>query len=157
MEVKTIKDCKVLRPNKKHQNFTETEEIIEQGTYLTGKLIEVNGLRRGEPFKYRLFLTQNKKFIYLNCIEPMKATEIQLGADSAQTPTMVNLKNNEMFSQDKVIGLVAGGLLGFGYCKYKNCNPKQTTMYVFAGAALGYAAAYLMNYNKKSITVVPSK
>jgi hypothetical protein len=157
MEVKTIKDCKVLIPNKKHQNFTETEEIVTKGTFLSGKPVKVNGLRRGEPFTYRLFLTDNKKFIYLNCIEPMKATEIKLGADSAQTPTMVNLKSNEMFSQDKVIGLVAGGLLGFGYCKYKNCNPKQTTMYVFAGAAIGYAAAYLMNRNNKSITVLASK
>ena len=156
MKVNVIKDCKVLLRNKKHKNFTETDIEIKKGTVLNGKPIEVNGLRRGEPFKYRLFLTNNKEFIYLNCIENMKATEIKLGADDSQTPTFVNLKGNEMFSKNKTMGLAIGGLAGFMYSRYKKHDWKKTTMTVLGSALIGYTASYVLTKDK-SINFIPSK
>ncbi len=155
-QFKVIKDTFYLIPNKEHKNFTQSTEKVNKDQILTGKLLNVSGLRRGKPFDYRLFLTNDKKYIYQNCVEPMKTTEITLGADSAQTPTVIDLRQNETFSRNKVIGIVAGATAGFAYSKYKKHQWKKVFMYSALGAALGYGAAYLFDRNK-SIEVTPSK
>ena len=66
MQVLTTEDAKVLVPNKEHQNFTATDLVIPSGTTLKGEVKYVDGMRRGEPFKYKLFKTENSQFIYLN-------------------------------------------------------------------------------------------
>ena len=64
MQVKVIKDAQVLMPNKEHQNFTFTGEVIPAGNILTGHRAQVDGKRRGQDFKYRIFETTDKKIIY---------------------------------------------------------------------------------------------
>lgn len=156
MKVRVNKDSKLLIANNEHKNFTEIDEIIEEGTILNGNAINVKGLRRGEPFTYRLFVTPKNEILYLNNITPMETTEVTLGADSSVSPTRVNLIPAETFNRVKTIGLVAGGIAGFAYAKYKKHDMKRVAMYIGVGALVGYVAAYVFDTNK-SINVTPSK
>lgn len=156
MKVVVNKDSKILIANNEHKNFTETDQILEEGTILNGNAINVKGLRRGEPFTYRLFITPKKEILYLNNITPMNTTEVMLGADESVSSTKVNLIPAETFSRVKTIGLVAGALAGFAYAKYKKQDMKKVAMWIGAGALVGYAAAYVIDRNK-SIKVTPSK
>jgi cytochrome c biogenesis protein ResB len=147
----------VLIPNLDHKNFTFSDERIEGGTVVEGTLKVINGLRRGEPFTYRLFLTKDNKLIYQKNIKNMaNATEVTLGADSSTTPTSINLKPAENFSKMKLRGVVVGGIAGFAYAKYKKEDTKKVVMYIGAGAILGYLVEYLID-NRRNIIVKPSK
>jgi len=53
-KVRVLDSCKVLIPNEEHKNFTESTEQIEKDELLTGKYVNIEGLRRGKPFTYRL-------------------------------------------------------------------------------------------------------
>lgn len=156
MKVIVNKDNKVLIANKEHKNFTETDEIIEEGTILNGNAINVKGLRRGEPFMYRLFITPKKEILYLNNITPMETTEVMLGADDSVSSTKVNLVPAETFNKRKTLGLILGGLAGFAYAKYKKHDTKRIAMWIGLGAIAGYSTAYILDKNK-SIQITPSK
>ena len=154
-KVTVIKDCKILKANKQHKNFTETKEILKKGTVLSGRNVKIDGKRRGENFTYRIFITDDEKIIYQNCVEPMKTTEVMLGADSQQTPTVVDLTKAERFSKYKTAGLLIGGAAGFAYSKmYKKHPWKKVAMITALGAGIGFASAFLM---KRNVTVTESK
>lgn len=154
-EVKVLRDCKVLVPNKEHKNFTETKEEIKEGKVLNGRFVNINGKRRGEDFTYRLFITDKEKIIYQNCVKPMKTTEVMLGADSQVSPTVVDLTGAERRKKAKTMGLLVGAGLGFAYSKlYKKESWKKVAMFTALGAGIGFAAAYLV---KNKITVEESK
>jgi hypothetical protein len=152
-----IADAKVLLPNKDHKNFTETTEIIEEGSLVKGKPVNIQGLRRGQAFVYRLFMTENNKLIHLKKIKPMKATEVTLGADAKQTPTVVNIKPAENSDRAKFIGTLVGGVAGFAYAKYKKHDNKKALKFVAIGAVLGFAVGYFMNSRNNKINITPSK
>lgn len=154
-KVKVKESCKVLIPNEEHKNFTETKEGIDKGEILTGRYVNIEGLRRGKPFTYRLFITSDNRYIYQNCLEPMKTTEVMLGADSAQTPTIVNLKQAETFSRVKLYGVVGGALAGFAYAKYRKESWKKALMYTAVGSLVGFGGAYLLD-RRRSVEVTPS-
>ena len=156
MEVTVTKDSKYLIPNATHQNFTESTECVGEGVMLNGNFANIEGKRRGEPFTYKLFITEDKKILYQNSVEPMKTIELTSGADSQLTPTLVNLTPAETFNKVKTMGLVLGAVAGFAYCKYKKCDTKKTVMYIFGGAVIGYTAAYVVDRNRKA-TVASSK
>ena len=69
MKATVNKDSKCLIANSDHKNFTETNEVIEEGSVLNGDIKNVEGLRRGEPFTYRLFITKEGKILYGNIFE----------------------------------------------------------------------------------------
>lgn len=156
MKVVTKVDANVLMPNKQHQNFTDSGIVIPSGNILEGEEKVISGLRRGKPFVYRLFYTNNNQFIYLNTVKPMDVTEVKLGADSSQTPTKVNLVPAELYTQDKLMGIIVGGVAGFAWAKYKKHDMKRVAMYMGVGALLGWGAAYVLDTRKKG-TVKASK
>jgi hypothetical protein len=156
MKVVTIKDAAVLIPNKEHENFTDSGEVIEKNTELKGKSVEIAGLRRGKPFTYKMFVTEDKKIIYLNTIKPMETTEVTLGADSSQSPTRVNFIPAETFNKLRTTGIVVGGIAGFAWAKYKKHDMKKVAMYIGLGAVIGYFAAYVID-SRKDATVKESK
>jgi len=157
MQAEVIEEAFVLTPNKDHQNFTETSETIKKGTRVTGKQTLVQGLRRGQPFTYKLFLTDNQKFIYLNKIQPMTTTEVTLGADSKQSATVVNIPaKKKFFDKNTIIGSLVGAGVGFAFAKKKGYDKKKTLM-VTAGFAVG---GYLIGWyieNRNPINIKPSK
>lgn len=147
----------VLIPNNEHKNFTFSDEKIEGGTVVEGKLTAVNGLRRGEPFTYRLFLTKDNKLIYQKNLKNMaQETEVTLGADAQTSATSINLTPAEHFSKMKLTGVLIGGIAGFAWAKYKKHDLKKVAMYIGVGAALGYGIEYLID-TKRNIVVKPSK
>jgi hypothetical protein len=156
MEVRVLKDTKYLIANPDHKNFTESGEMIEEGSVLKGEPKAIQGLRRGEPFVYRLFITEEGKILYLNNIEPMKTVEVTLGADAQRTPTTVNLLPAETFSKMKTAGLIIGGLAGFAYAKSKKHDMKKVAMFIAVGAAVGFGAGYVFDRNRK-VVVTQSK
>jgi len=156
MEVRVLKDTKYLIANPDHKNFTESAEVVEEGTVLKGEPKAIQGLRRGEQFTYRLFITNEGKILYLNNIEPMKTVEVTLGADAQKTPTVVDLIPAESFSKMKLYGVIGGGLAGFAWAKYKKHDMKKVAMFIAIGAAIGYGAGYVIDRNRK-VTVKASK
>ena len=102
MKAITLADAEVLIPNNDHKNFTFSGQIIKEGTNINGEEVYINGLRRGEPWVYRLFKTDNNQLIYLNKVKTMPTTEVKLGADAGQTTTVVNFKPAEMYSNNMI-------------------------------------------------------
>lgn len=134
-----IEDAPVLIPNKDHQNFTATSEIIKKGTEVSGNPKLINGLRRGEPFQYKLFLTTDNKLIHLKKIKTMgNNTEVKLGADSSTTPTVVNLKQS-MLAKTDIAYAIGGAALLFGYAKlYKKHEMRKSLIFAAIGAVAGF-------------------
>jgi len=156
MEAIVNKDAKVLIPNMDHKNFTETDKIIPEGTTLQGEFRNVQGLRRGKPFTYRLFIDKDGTILFQNNITQMTTTEVTLGADSSRTATTVNLRPAEMFNRTKTMGLVLGAVAGFAYAKYKKHDMKKSIKFLAIGAIAGYLGGYVVDANKK-VTITQSK
>ena len=148
-------DAKILIPNPDHKNFTESDLVIPSGKLVHGTYVAINGLRRGKPFTYKLFKTEDNQLIFKNKTDIMN-TEVTLGADATTTPTMVNLLPSEKNNKHKFYGAIAGGILGFIYAKYRKHDLKKSAMYIGVGAALGLGVGYYMDKNKK-VQITPSK
>ncbi len=153
MEAIVKENAKVLVPNKEHKNFTETNEEIPKGTIVKGEFKSIKGLRRGEPFSFRVFVTDKGQIIYSNKAKEMKATEVMLGADSAQTPTRVDLLPAETFKTSRIVVALAGAVGGYMYAKKKGQKPMKLAL---IGGLVGYAAVWAFD-KTKSVTVTPSR
>jgi hypothetical protein len=152
-----IEETKTLVPNKEHKNFTESDTIVPKGTKVDGELKSIEGLRKGEKFIYRVFVTNDGQIIFQNKINNlMPVTEVKLGADASTTPTMVNLKPAEIFNKMRFAGVVVGGLSGFAYAKYRKHDLRKSAMYIGIGALVGFGVAYVIDTRKKAV-VTPSK
>lgn len=143
-------DTKVLIPNLEHKNFTESDIVLTAGTPLEGKVVNVKGKRRGEDFIYKLFLTNNNQYIYLNKLNKMN-TEVTLGADAAQTETKINFIPAEATSRNKFMATVLGGVAGFAYAKYKKHDMRKAAMYIGIGAVAGYVAGIVLDKKQQVI------
>lgn len=155
MQIIVIEDAKVLVPNKEHKNFTATDLIIPSGTELEGDKILVDGMRRGEPFQYKLFKTNDNRYIYLNKTQPnMATTQVYLGADAQTSPTIVDVPQPKLLSTTNVVGAIAGYFVGHWYSKkYQKGNPRY---YGLAGAVAGVIVARYIA-QKGTIKFVKSK
>jgi|APFre7841882793_1041355.scaffolds.fasta_scaffold00188_15 hypothetical protein len=133
----TICDAAILVPNKEHKNFTDTGKIIPKDTTIFGNPTIIQGLRRGQPFEYKLFVTDKNEFIYLKTIQTMKSTEVLLGADASNTATVVKIPNDSNLGMYPVLGTILGGVLGYYYAKKK--NPSKVMMFTVIGGVAGFA------------------
>jgi hypothetical protein len=157
MTVKVIEDAEVLIPNQQHQNFTAGSEVIKKDTIIQGKPVLVKGKRKGQGFTYKLFKTNNNQFIYFKKIEPMERTEVSLGADDSQTPTVVNVPvKKKLFTKNVVIYTLIGAGLGYGFSKYKKYTTKKTLMVSSILAVVGFGIGTYVD-KQKSVKVTPSK
>lgn len=152
-KVEVIEDAPILVPNEKHKNFTRTDTIIPKGSVVIGEMKVVKGIRRGEPFEYRIFQTDKNEIIYQKKIKPMAQTQVYLSADSQQTATIVNVPSRKLLSTTTIIGGVIGAVVGNYYAKSRGGN---TNIYMLGGAVLGYVVARYME-GRKAIKVQPSK
>lgn len=148
MKATLIKDANVLVPNKGGKNFCHKRQAgqpltIPKDTEVEGNIRIISGLRASKPFDYKIFQVtaisgkalEHPQFIYLNNIKPMQATDVQLGADSSRSATIVNLPSNSMLGFKPVAGLLVGGAAGFYYAKKKN---KHKATYTIIGCVGGY-------------------
>ena len=152
MKVITIEDATVLTPNIEHKNFTQTDIIIPKGMELDGEVKLVNGLRKGEPFQYRLFYTKDNQIIYTNKIKPtkMETTEIKLGIDGDK-PLVIDLPKITK-DRNALYGAALGAAAGFAWTSYKGKDAKSKLVYTLGGAVLGLLAGRLVT-KRKDITI----
>lgn len=157
MLVEIIEDAPILLPNKEHKNFTSSDNVLPKGTLVEGELKNVSGLRRGNPFNYRVFTTKEGDIIYSKYVKPM-AVEVTMGADSQVSATKVEMVGSEKTTTSRrVIGAVVGGVVG--YAVAKRGTPKSFTqqlMYIGGGALAGYLVGNYMN-RKTGIVVEKAK
>lgn len=157
MEIELLSDAPILVPCEAHRNFRSTNQIIPKGTKVTGKPKIVKGLQRGKPFDFHLFYTDKDEIIHLKHIQPMQATEVTLGADSATSPTRIDLPNQSNLGKRPIIGAVLGAAAAYGITKYRKLSSHKTiAIYVIIGGLVGFAAGKYIQ-SKRSVTVKPSK
>lgn len=153
IQVKVIKEAKILVPNSEHKNFTDTGKTISEGTILTGKPNLIKGLRRGEPFDYKVFLTDKNDIIYLKNVQTMPTTEVYLGADAGQSATVVLTPSESNTGMRPILGVVIGAIAGYFYAKKQN---KNITMFTTIGGVAGFAVGKYLQ-GTKNVIVKPSK
>lgn len=155
MKVITCSDIPVLIPNEQHKNFTESDVIIPKGTTLTGEFKKITGLRRSEPFTYRLFYTNKDQIIYTKNIKPvtMEKTEVTLSAEGPAQPhsAIINIPKN-YFDRNAMYGAIVGAAAGFGFAHYKKKSVKQKLLFTCLGAVAGIVAVKVI-VKTKSITI----
>jgi len=145
-----IQDTNFLIPNKEHKNFTDSSESAKVGSILTGEFRNVNGLRKGKPFEYRLFFANNGKILYANCVKTESApSEIISNADNLQAAPL------KPTNQSLLVVLV-GGIAGYLYGKQKKVDTNTLIKYIAVGSVGAYSIFYLITKNK-STTNKPSK
>jgi hypothetical protein len=159
-----VENAKGLIPNKDHKNFTETRTIYPEGCKLEGDYVEIKGMRKGEPFTYRLFKVKDlNEYLYSNKIKPtttnnkkMETTEVFLGPDAQVTPTKVSVPSNENSKMANVVGAVVGAGAGFAFAKYRKIEGNARYVYMAVGALAGFFVTRML-INKDKIKVKTSK
>jgi hypothetical protein len=133
MIVSTIENATVLVPNKEHKNFTETNEVIPISKTLVGEFKLISGLRRGKPFDYRIFTTDEGKVIYANTVSPQpKEFTTEPVKESSETKKII-------ISNKAILYTALGGAIGYVVSSQMNKEVNtKTALYVLGGAALGY-------------------
>ncbi len=145
-EVMLKEDTKVLAPNRERKNFSETNEVILKGSLVKGCDKQIQGTRKGKPFVFKLFLTEDHKLIQLNKTQPkqnndnMEKTEVTLGADGGSPKTIINLTSGDIFAKNKLIAAAVGAVVAFGYSKYKKHDNAKCLKRAALGALAGYLA-----------------
>lgn len=136
--MKVLSDAKILVANNAHKNFTESDEIIPAGSEVDGTFQLINGLRRGNPFTYRIFTLNDGRIIYAKNITAM--TEVTLNAEGpAKKITIAPCEG---------AGAIIVALAAFGYAKTKNFSNKKTAIVVIGGAVAGFVAGRMYNKTK---------
>ena len=152
-----VQNTNFLIPNKEHKNFTDLSEIARAGSIVNGEFRNVDGLRKGKSFQYRLFFTQDGKILYANCVKPENVpAEIVSNADDLQTPIQVNLIPAESFKFTAHIVAFGGGVLGYLYGKKQNATGANLFKYTAVGAVGAYGIYWLIDNNKSTI-IKPGK
>lgn len=143
-----LEDTKFLIPNKQHKNFTCSDEVVRKGSNVKGEFKQVSGLRRGEPFVYRLFGTEGGKFLYADKVQnPMAVTEVSLGVDgnvSAQKSIVSSPKSKAL------LVMLGGAIAGFAYGKYKKAGKADLVKYSAVGAVGAYGIYFLIEKSKST-------
>lgn len=153
-----LEDAPILIGNKEHKNFTDSGVKLKKGTKLTGEFRSISGLRRGEPFVYKVFVTDKKQIIYSKFIKNnMENTEVKLGADAQVTPTKVVMpKDGNKVRNIQVGSVLAGAVVGFSFAKYKKYDMKKTVISMLVGGVAGLVIAKQV-VKRKGLTVQKSK
>lgn len=153
----TIETAPILMPNMEHKNFTESSYDIPKGTTIKGNYSVINGLRRGKPFDYKVFITQKDQIIYSKFVKPMATTEVMLGADAQVQATKVQMIAAERNTTIKVvIGSATGGIIGYAIAKKQGLTDAKTILFASVGALAGFLIAKQLT-KKTGIVVQKSK
>ena len=145
MIVSTIANAAVLVPNKEHKNFTESKDVIPASTTLVGTFKVINGLRRGKPFNYRIFTTDDGKIIYANKVSP-QPKEITSPKESASGSA------GNKLATSTILYVGVGAALGYYMSSRKSKEfTKQTLIYVLGGAVVGYFASKAIKPKPKTL------
>jgi len=147
----TVDDAPIYIFNEPHRNFVQTMYRVPKGSEIKGKALKIEGLRRGQPFTYRVFITNDKKIIFLNKtnIQMNPTTDITLGADGSKVDpsqnnpssvlakTTINIPLGSATYKNTLYASIIGAGAGFGFAKYKKFDQKKSIYYSIGGAIAG--------------------
>lgn len=143
-EVIVLEKAPILIPNNEHRNFTETDKVIPVGTTLKGDFQDIEGLRRGKPFIYRLFIDKDGIIIYTKYVEERKNN--MNGND-----TTITLPSTKNYATTHAVVSVISGVLGYSIAK-KMGKPGKTAFIVAGVSAL--AGYYIANQITKNQSII---
>jgi hypothetical protein len=152
-----IQNTNYLIPNKEHKNFTDSSEEARVGTIVMGDFKNINGLRKGKPFEYRLFISKNGKILYANSVKAENVpSEILSSADNLQSTSLAEFNSDNKFDYTANIAVLVGGIAGYFYGKKQNKTGNNLIKYIAIGAVGAYAIYWVIDKNK-STKIKPSK
>jgi hypothetical protein len=136
----------VLINNDDHQNFVETDKIIPKGTTLDGSFMNIQGLRRGKEFNYRIFKDKDGIIVYENKVEPMMNYSKAEG--ETRVVDMPSVKGNA-----RTHAVVSGvsGVIAFAVAKKMGKTNKNAFMIAGITALIGYGVASMVT-SQRNIT-----
>ena len=137
-EVIVVEDTAILLPNNEHRNFTETDKMISKGTILKGDFKNIEGLRRGKPFTYRIFQDKDGIIMYAKNLHEKK--ENMNGNDST-----ITLPSEKKLSTNYALYSVVAGVLGFAIAKKMGKSGKTAFIVASISAVGGYMIAKQVN------------
>lgn len=145
MIVITKEKAPVLINNDEHRNFVETDKIIPKGTTLEGSFVNIQGLRRGKEFNYRLFRDKDGLIVYENKVEPMNYSKAE---GETRVVDMPSVKGNA-----RTHAIVSGvaGVIAFAVAKKMGKTNKSAFMYAGVTALIGYGVASMVT-SQRNIT-----
>lgn len=135
MIVVAKENAPVLINNDEHQNFVETDKIIPKGTTLDGSFLNIQGLRRGKEFTYRIFKDKDGIIVYENKVEPMNYSKAE---GETRVVDMPSVKGNA-----RTHAIVSGvsGVLAFAVAKKMGKTNKNAFIIAGVTALIGYGVA----------------
>jgi len=145
MIVLTKENSPVLINNDLHQNFVETDKIIPKGTTLDGSFMNIQGLRRGKEFTYRIFKDKDGIIVYEKNVEPMNYSKVE---GDTRVVDMPSVKGNA-----RTHAIVSGvsGVLAFAVAKKMGKTNKNAFIIAGVTALIGYGVASMVT-SRKNIT-----
>ena len=155
MQVKIITESNYLTPNKDHKNFTDSIESANVGDKLEGEFKNISGLRKGQPFVYRLFVTKNGKILYANTVEAEVPPAIEVlsnaTANDIKPVEIMEIANDGNIKYVGLILAIAGGVTGYFYGKKQNATQNTLLQYIAVGTVGAYGIYWLTNQNKSTV------
>ena len=155
METIILQNTNYLTPNKDHKNFTDSVESANVGDKLEGEFKNISGLRKGEPFVYRLFVTKNGKILYANTVEAVIPPPIEVlsnaSADDLKPVEVMEIPNDGNIKSVGLILAIAGGIIGYFYGKKQNATQNTLLQYIAVGTVGAYGIYWLTNQNKSTV------
>lgn len=135
----------VLINNDLHRNFVETDKIIPKGTTLDGSFLNIQGLRRGKEFTYRIFKDKDGIIVYENKVEPMNYSKLE---GDTRVVDMPSVKGNA-----RTHAIVSGvsGVLAFAVAKKMGKTNKNAFIIAGVTALIGYGVASMVT-SRRNIT-----
>lgn len=133
-EVLVLEQTPILIHNPEHKNFTETDKLIPKDTKLVGEFKKIQGLRKGKPFIYRLFIDKDGLIVYENNVKMNKMSSLE----GTQTVTLPSTK--KISTTHALVSVLAGVI---GYAVAKKMGKSGKTAFIVAGisAVGGYMVA----------------
>jgi hypothetical protein len=103
-----------------------------------------------------LFKTSDNKYIFLNKIkiDDMNKTDVKLGADAGQTPTIINTRAH--FKYAPMIGALAGALIAYRYSKKHQHTTAKMAMWIGVAGLAGYGVGKFI-VNQEGLGITKSK
>lgn len=133
-EVIVLEQTPILIPNPDHKNFTETDKLIPKGTTMQGEFKRIEGLRKGKPFIYRLFIDKDGLIVYEKNVKMNTTSSLE----GTQTVTLPSTK--KISTTHAIVSVLAGVI---GYAVAKKMGKSGKTAFIVAGisAVGGYMVA----------------
>lgn len=154
IQASVIQNTNYLMPNKEHKNFTASNENAREGTIINGSFKNVTGLRKGEPFVYRLFFVEDGKILYANCVQADNVpSEILSGVDNNKSVKGIETNSSKGKIMKAELFIISGALIGYLIGRNKKLSTNNLIKSSIVGAVGAYGIYCIIDKNKSTIKI----